>query len=279
MPPATAFPVTTAPPPRGNARGPLRRPKRAAAIANQHTLRLEDQVHALTRDTAKLEGQIETLRMMAPPAAAAMPHAGISIAREYWTLFQHGYAVDDPPLAASQAALCHRVLATDVRVMSGRGPAKLLEQWMRWASFFHVVRKDLHAIDVVAASAVVRSVGTLVLSVSHDTIEHVFPHLKVDAPLVTRLVGRDFVATSHVDLYMDSDGRRVDRFDWHVDLMSALATLLGSFGDAAEVLGRGSRLELSTCEITSPCRLEAAPPPPPCRATETSPKSSALHML
>ncbi|ETV92821.1 hypothetical protein H310_13028 [Aphanomyces invadans] len=248
---------------------PPRRPRRMAhekksppsAPSNDAMDCLECEVRALTRTTAQLEGQVETLRATLLRFPQWRSDTATRLCKEYWLMFRQGYAIHDPLLAAKQTAMCHAVMCQDVAVWNhGVGPTGILTQWKRWVSLFHNIHRDLHSIDVVHCepTCIVRTHGTIHLHVSRSTIEQLFPHILANEALVQQVIGIVLAAPLQVDYIMDTSCHRIQVVTGHIDLTQAFHAVLGSLTVTNTILAH-SRVQ-SSGEIPAMARLETSRP-------------------
>ncbi|RHY36245.1 hypothetical protein DYB25_014349 [Aphanomyces astaci] len=229
----------------------------AVSVSNETMAKLEDDVRVLTRTTARLEGQVETLQATLLLLPRRQYDSAALLCKEYWMLFHHGYAAHDRELAAKQARMCYAVMCEDAMIGNHSvGPAGMLRQWMRWGSSFHNFRKDLHNIDVIHCepTCIVRMRGTLFVRIMRHTIEQLYPHVLANEPMVQLVIGVELAVPLQVDYIMDTRCSRIQHAVASVDFAQAFHVALGNLPITNAIIAHS--LIQPSGEIPVTCGLE-----------------------
>ncbi|EQC38769.1 hypothetical protein SDRG_03728 [Saprolegnia diclina VS20] len=216
--------------------------------ARVHMAALEKQVYALTRETARLEGRMDTMAIMLPPQAPTLgATSGVARCREYCDALMHGYALEDPSRERYQLAIMRQLFTHDATVIGapGTGVDAIIANWQAYASCFPNIRKECHAYDYIEVEtdvSLVKGIGMLYLRISRATIEQLFPSVLCNERLVQRLVGRELPCPCTQSFYLADLGERlmVTRLATEIDLVSAFYALVSDVDDVLYLLGESN---------------------------------------
>ncbi|OQR88342.1 hypothetical protein ACHHYP_06862 [Achlya hypogyna] len=208
--------------------------------------RLEKQALVLTRETARLEGQLDTMRRMLPaPLPSLGCTSGIARCKEYNDAFAYGYALRDPQQEAIQLAVLRSFMADNVAV-TGAAPGLdgVVANWKKFGSCFPALRKECQAWDVIDVddeTCLVKSFALLHLRIGRVTLERLFPQVLSNEYLVQRLLGRVLICPVTQLFFMAAVGDQflVTRLGTELSLVTAFVALLGGMDDVLEVLHGG----------------------------------------
>jgi hypothetical protein len=209
------------------------------AQSKQLSENLEYEVAHLNRETAKLEGRLETLRStMDVVPRHPFHHGGLRMCRHYWDLFSRGYSFQNPRLAEEQMSMLRSVMCEDLEIMDSIGVEKLIEQWKLYGKVFHSFHKIYRSWEIAGTdpSILVRGSGIIYLRISRETIVQLYPYVLSNEFLMQKLIGKEVCCPLALDFFLDSDGCRVKRFDVHLDFTTGMVILLGNLNDAATIM-------------------------------------------
>ncbi|KDO29537.1 hypothetical protein SPRG_05493 [Saprolegnia parasitica CBS 223.65] len=229
--------------------------------ARVHMAALEKQVYALTRETARLEGRMDTMAIMLPPPPPTLgATSGVARCREYCDALMHGYALSDPPRERYQLAIMRQLFTSDATVIgaSTTGVDAIIANWRAYASCFPNMRKECHAYDYIEVEddvSLVKGVGMLYLRITRATIEQLFPSILCNERLVQRLVGRELPCPCTQSFYLADLGERlmVTRLATEIDLVTAFWALLSDVDDILHLL--------HDCHLTSYAQIQSQSKP------------------
>ncbi|KDO19655.1 hypothetical protein SPRG_14555 [Saprolegnia parasitica CBS 223.65] len=220
--------------------------RRYRAEARAHLEFLEGAVQSLGTETARLEGQCDSLSMavqrLPPPPLVVSAHLhDIARCREYWLVFEHGYAIHDMATATAQVAMLRSLMHHDVEVMGAKGVEKVISNWTQYARCFRTLQKVGSAWDVVVvdeSTRIVKGVGTITLRIGRETIGALCPQLLANEPLMQRIVGQEIVCPCTQLFYMTllEDRVMVTRVETDLNMTVGLMALLGSLRDVSDVM-------------------------------------------
>ncbi|EQC38771.1 hypothetical protein SDRG_03730 [Saprolegnia diclina VS20] len=229
---------------------------------------LQGAVERLGTETARLEGQCDSLSLavqrLPPPSYVSVDLHNIARCREYWLMFENGYAIHDAATATAQSAMLRSLMHHDVEVMGHRGIEKVLSNWTQYARWFRTLQKVGSAWDVVGvdeSTRIVTGVGTITLRIGRETVGALCPQLLSNEPLMQRIVGQEIVCPCTQLFYMTlvDDRVMVTRVETDLNMTVGLLTLLGSLHDVSDVM-TGVQLA-PDAELT--CWIPPTPSSPP----------------
>ncbi|KAG9416551.1 hypothetical protein AC1031_000951 [Aphanomyces cochlioides] len=201
-------------------------------------------VMALNTEVARLEGRLESLRLTIPVSLRTF-EPETNVAKEYFHVFCNGYRSDETdPVHKHQHDFLTSVMKQDLVFMGRVGIDKLLDQWSLYSKSFQSVEMVCQGVEVVSFSpnVIIHGGTVLRLHMSIATIEMLFPHLRHNERLTTKLVGRELsVVVQHI--FEFDRNCKVQRFETHTNLVTALLTLLGPLDTSAAL--NGIRMSIS----------------------------------
>ncbi|KAJ0395139.1 hypothetical protein ATCC90586_003603 [Pythium insidiosum] len=179
------------------------------------------------------------------------------LVEQFFLLFRSGFALHSAELSDIQERFLR--FAMDPNVCSQgatqRGIDALTLQLKRYTSYHAVFSMEVESLRVshtpsVAADDctesrwIVRAAGSLNLRLSRDSVMLLFPHIVDNEELTARVVGHE-ISPPFTMVFYFNDRDRVNRLEFHVDLVPTFVRLLQSAEDAAALMGRAIITPLS----------------------------------
>lgn len=216
---------------------------------------LEDNVVNLREEVVALERHRLSLYR-----SARFSNAPMQVVLEYFRLFRHGLAcrpgVDDAiAVRASssptsqqlsdhqqQIAFLRSVMVPDLVFGDALGVDTLVEQWRRYSTFHQDLELELvdtlpmeHSMLANTVAHTIRAWGEITLTITQDTIRHVFPHLERHLRLKRKLIGKRVTYSAVVEFGFN-ERHKVQRLDFSLDYIASLLDILHNVADVSTVL-------------------------------------------
>ncbi|EQC41364.1 hypothetical protein SDRG_01337 [Saprolegnia diclina VS20] len=198
-------------------------------------------VETLRDEVARLQGRMASLVRRVPLAyvLCVQPNFDggptLKIARQYVTLFKHGYNDTKRKQSAKQLAFLTGIAAANVRYNGGIGVQSILSNWLRYTTTFSGVVIEMQDCAVLKTDdgPIVKGVVKSNLKITQSSIRTIFPycpdHLK------PQLIGQ--VMTLYVTMHWSFDeSDRLIAIDGAGDFVSGLRPILRSIEAVAAVL-------------------------------------------
>ncbi|OQR96589.1 hypothetical protein THRCLA_07238 [Thraustotheca clavata] len=213
-------------------------------------LNLEAKVNHLVIETARLEGRLEIFRSKMLPIIprAIEQSSGLQIAREYFTLFQHGFpdivlerdsvAPDSPHQLFLKSTFSPTFLFLDDNV---NGLALYLKQWRRYCTYFSRFEMVCHNYQVVKNEddeEFIHCIGNLHLRLSRNTFTHVFPNVLSNEPLVQQLIGKELLVPFAIRLSLKNG--QIQMFECDAEFTLGLVNLIKNLALAADIMAHAN---------------------------------------
>ncbi|OWZ05342.1 hypothetical protein PHMEG_00022583 [Phytophthora megakarya] len=159
-------------------------------------------------------------------------------------------------LHATALTFLHGIMTPDVVIGSEFGVEAQLQIWKLFTFYFDDIHLEMTEMDMSTPHTLVA--GTILsVTITSNTLVRAFPHLtnvgsggtKGDkwSPLANRLLGQKLVMRGSALFGWNSAINKVERLDFHADMMTPVTKLLGNVPDVAYVF--------SKAHVTPDCRF------------------------
>ncbi|OQR96590.1 hypothetical protein THRCLA_07240 [Thraustotheca clavata] len=206
---------------------------RAQAIAT--TQRLVNRVNELKLETAKLEGQLASLRHTFIPRPIEQS-SSLKIAEEYIKAFRYGW--QEYGNNQMQYELLNRLLSPTFVLCGRYGYDQLVVQWQSYTKSFNYFEMQCTSIQRVYKDddEIVHCAGHLIVQLNYDTIRYIFPHLLSNEDIVQKLFNRYMQIPFLVRMTIQNN--LIQDMDGEVEFTIGLNTLLKSLKETEEIMSR-----------------------------------------
>ncbi|KAG7400428.1 hypothetical protein PHYBOEH_005803 [Phytophthora boehmeriae] len=186
----------------------------------------------------------------------------VRLAREYFSLFEHGMPsirgvgrkrpalLTDGSEAyeSKQEEFLHCAMDPELQFGGALGPKALLDQWKRYTSYHDSIHVEVVGVEVSGEedNPMVTVRSDLHVVFSRATFDHVFPHAANNEDLVQRFIGREVVYHG-VNRFQFSSQGQILIYDPDVGFVDALANAGATVSDIA--------ILMQQARIADECRL------------------------